>query len=242
MKDTFKKIGKVLNYIGKVLSSALLVILVLIGIFLVYYLISAKKLSTNPDYQPKISLYTIISGSMEPNIRVYDVVIDLTVSDPSQIKIGDVITFKSTSGISKGLIVTHRVVDIKLVNGKYEFVTKGDWNATIDSDTAKFENIIGKVILRIPQLGRLQFFLASKMGWFIVVLLPAMGVIVYDVIKVIRLVSAKNKALNISGDDEYKNKKVIDNNKEINETLEKIRKNDYLNNIEELKKMTEDKE
>ena len=247
-KQRYKKIVKAFDYVGKIISSALLVILVLVGIFLVYYLVSAKKLSTDPNYEPKLSLYTIVSGSMEPNIRVYDVVLDSSVSDPASIKVGDVITFKSTASISKDLTVTHRVVDIKLVNGKYEYVTKGDWNPAIDSDTAKFENVIGKVILRFPQLGRVQFFLSTRMGWFLVVLLPAMGVIVYDIIKLIKLLATKKTAEKISddknnnGEKSAKDKMALETNKELNETLEKIKKNNYINQINDLKDDIKDNE
>lgn len=239
-KERLKKIGKALNYVGKIISSALIVILILIGIFLVYYLVSAKKLSNNPDYQPKLSLYTIVSGSMEPNIKVYDVVIDVSVSDPAAIKVGDVITFRSTSSISRDLIVTHRVVDIKLVNGKYEYVTKGDWNSAIDSDTAKFDNIIGKVMMKLPQLGRVQFFLSTRMGWFIVVLLPAMGVIVYDILKLIRLLTTQKTADKVKKDDDkpnsnYDDKIERENAKELRETLEKIKKNNYIKEFDNLK-------
>lgn len=247
-KQRYKKIAKAFDYVGKIISSALLVILVLVGIFLVYYLVSAKKLSTDPNYEPKLSLYTIVSGSMEPNIRVYDVVLDSSVSDPASIKVGDVITFKSTASISKDLTVTHRVVDIKLVNGKYEYVTKGDWNPAIDSDTAKFENVIGKVILRFPQLGRVQFFLSTRMGWFLVVLLPAMGVIVYDIIKLIKLLATKKTAEKIpddknnNGEKSAKDKMALETNKELNETLEKIKKNNYINQINDLKEDINDNE
>lgn len=247
-KQRYKKIAKAFDYVGKIISSALLVILVLVGIFLVYYLVSAKKLSTDPNYEPKLSLYTIVSGSMEPNIRVYDVVLDSSVSDPASIKVGDVITFKSTASISKDLTVTHRVVDIKLVNGKYEYVTKGDWNPAIDSDTAKFENVIGKVILRFPQLGRVQFFLSTRMGWFLVVLLPAMGVIVYDIIKLIKLLATKKTAEKIpddknnNGEKSAKDKMALETNKELNETLEKIKKNNYINQINDLKDDIKDNE
>ena len=140
-----KKVGSFFNYIGKLFSSALLILLLLIGGFLVYYLVSAKMVSKNPTYEPKINLYTIVSGSMEPTIKVYDVIIDFRVKNPEDIKVGDVITFKSTSNISRGLIVTHRVIDVKVVNGRYEYVTKGDYNPTSDTDTAKFDNIIGNV-------------------------------------------------------------------------------------------------
>ena len=257
-------IKKALNYISKLFSTALLIVLIIVGVFLVYYLISAKMVAQNPQYEPKINLYTIVSGSMEPNIRVYDVIVDFKVNKPEDLKIGDVITFKSTSSISKDLIVTHRIIDTKIVNGKVEYVTKGDWNSSADSDTAKFDNIIGKVVLRFPQLGRVQFFLATKMGWFLVVLLPAMCVIIYDVIKLIKLLSLKKNGdsiiksseENITAKEEDKENEVIkeenlneeinknnlnhndnqiENNNIINDTLETIKKSDYKERLNNLR-------
>ena len=221
-KTTFKQIKQILTYIGKILSYACIVLLVLIGIFLVYYMSTVQKAKNDPNFKPVVSLYTIVSGSMEPTIHVYDVVLNKAVNSPEEIKVGDVITFISTSAISEGLTVTHRVQDIKVVNGKYEFVTKGDYNPTADSSTAKYYNVIGKVAFKIPQLGRVQFFVASKAGWFFVVLLPAMGVIVYDVIKLFKLLGTKTTSDKIKNKGKKKN---IDFN--VDKAIDNIKKNDY---------------
>lgn len=221
--STFKKIKIILNYIGKILSYASITILVIIGIFLVYYLISMQKSRNDSNYKPLVSLYTIISGSMEPTIHVYDVVVNTAVTNPEDIKVGDVITFISTSYISEGLTITHRVQDIKIVNGNYEFVTKGDNNPVADGSTAKFDNVIGKVKFKIPQLGRIQFLVASKAGWFLVVLLPAMGVIIYDVIKLIKLLATKSTADKVNN-----NKKIISTNRTTDKALENIKKTDNI--------------
>ena len=223
-----EKLKKTFDYVSKVLSSALLVLLVIVGLFLVYYLITARMVAKNPNYEPKIRLYTIVSGSMEPNIRVYDVILDTKVNRPEQIRIGDVITFRSTSNISNGLIVTHRVVDIRNINGNIEYVTKGDYNATPDGDTAKFSNVIGKVRMRFPQLGRLQFFLAKKIGWLVVVVLPALGVIIYDIIKLMKLVKIKDEGSNVDNNNKP-NGNVVD--KSVNEVIN----SDYLDRLRTLK-------
>lgn len=224
-----KKTSKILVYIGKLISTATLIVLILICGFLAYYFMSTKMVAKNPMYEPKVNLYTIVSGSMQPTIKVYDVILTWRIDSPDDIKIGDVITFKSTSTISKDLIVTHRVVDIKEVNGKKEFVTKGDYNTTSDSSTAKYENIIGKVALKIPQLGRIQFFLSTTMGWFIVVLLPAAGVIIYDVIKLIKLlVLQKNSKLLKKVEDDRKQEKI---NEMMDEKAEVNKINDDINRV-----------
>ena len=110
---------------------------------------------------PTFSFFTIISPSMAPTINVYDVIINRRVDDPGAIEIGDIITFISTSSISRNMIVTHRVIEIQVNDGKYEFITQGDNNPAPDSSPALAENIIGKTVFRIPQLGRIQFFLSS---------------------------------------------------------------------------------
>ena len=230
-KATFKKIKQILNYIGKIISYACIVLLIIIGVFLVYYMINIQKSKKDSNFKPEVSLYTIVSGSMEPTIHVYDVVLNVAVKSPEDIKVGDVITFISTSSISEGLTVTHRVQDIKIVNGEYEFVTKGDYNPTADSSTAKYNNVIGKVAFKIPQLGRVQFFVASKAGWFFVVLLPAMGVIIYDVLKLFKLLGAKTTSDKIKNKS---NKKNIDIN--VDKAIDNIKKNDYNgDSLEDLK-------
>ena len=198
---------------------------------LLYILISIYLIIFIPSIWGEKPL-VVISGSMEPTIHVYDVVLNKAVNSPEEIKVGDVITFISTSSISEGLTVTHRVQDIKIVNGEYEYVTKGDYNPTADSSTAKYGNVIGKVAFKIPQLGRVQFFVASKAGWFFVVLLPAMGVIVYDVLKLFKLLGTKNASDKIKGNNKKKN---IDIN--VDKAIDNIKKNDYnSSSLDDLKK------
>ena len=84
----------------------------------------------------------------------------------------------------------------------------------------------------MPGVGKIQGFVASKLGWFIVVLLPAMGVIIYDIFKILKLVKSKKIVDNISGDN---NKEQINANKQIDITAEQLRKTDYLKQLEELK-------
>lgn len=234
--NRLKKISSALTYVGKIISTAVLVLLILIGLFLVYYVISAKIVSKRAGYEPKISLYTIASGSMVPNIDVYDIILDFRVDSPESIKAGDIITFKSTSSLTKDMTITHRVIDIiKNDDGTYEYVTKGDANPIADSDTAKYENVIGKVAMRLPQVGRIQFFLATKMGWFFVILLPALGVIIYDILKLLKLVGNKNKADDIKITANINEIKKIEENKLMNETVEKVKNSDYLQKLDDLK-------
>ena len=57
--------------------------------------------------------------------------------------------------------------------------------------------MVGKVYFKIPQLGRIQFFLASKSGWMVAILIPALAIISYDLYKLFRLVLLKSKILSL---------------------------------------------
>lgn len=217
--ETLKKYYNYLNKFLKLVSTAVIVILLGVGVLLVYYLVDAKKDAKHVSI-PKYSLYTIISGSMEPKLKVYDIIVDKRVDNLDEIKIGDVITFTSTSRNSINKTVTHRVMDIINVNGEQEFVTKGDANQTADSDTVRKENLIGKTVLRLPKLGWIQIFLMQKLGWVLVVLLPSITLILLDLYKLFDVTIAKGSSDNIEVDSSLEKEE----DKLLNQVMEKIYK------------------
>lgn len=183
---------KVFGFISKMFSYISLAVLVLIAAFLVFFIVS-NQLARSKGYKPIISLYTIVSPSMEPNIKVYDVILDTRVKDEKSLRIGDVITFYSDVIDTGGYTITHRIVDIYEENGKTYFITKGDNNDDIDDGVTTFESIVGKVNYVIPQVGKLQFLISSNLGWVIIILIPALAIIIADLIKLFRIVKIKKQ-------------------------------------------------
>ena len=185
----------IMNYLALIISKAIFVILLLCALVLAYYFLSIRIFSKKGSkYAPAFSIYTIVSESMTPKIKVYDVIINVQAKSPRDIKVGDIITFKSTSAFSYDMTITHRVIDIQIVNGEYEYITKGDYNPVQDMAPAKYSNVIGIAKIKLPQLGRVQVFVASKYGWLFVVVVPALYIIISDVLKLIRLTRIKNDA------------------------------------------------
>ena len=120
-----KKGYKVLNFIMKTISWCAMSILIIIAFFLVGYLVINKVAQARGDKTP-LGLYTIISGSMTPDIQVYDVVF-VVKKDPKDIKIGDIISYYSSKTQIFGTTpVTHRVVEKFETNRGITFRTKGD--------------------------------------------------------------------------------------------------------------------
>ena len=169
----------ILKLISTIISWTVFVLLLIVAALLLYYFVATRiYASKGSGYEPKFGLYTIISGSMTPNINVYDVVVDVRVDNPEDIEIGDVITFYSDDPQVGGGTITHRVISIvKDENGEYSYQTKGDYNLIEDEGLVAFKDIVGKVALRIPQLGRVQFFLASSMGWLTIIMAIALLII-----------------------------------------------------------------
>ena len=172
-----KKQRGVIYLIAKTISWCVMAILCLIGAFLLSYIAINKIAQAKGQRQP-LGLYTIISPSMTPDIAVYDVVF-VAKTNPEDIQINDVISYYSTNSFFGSTPITHRVVEKHVTNNGIVFRTKGDANPVMDNEMIDQSQVIGKVRFVIPQLGRVQFFLASKFGWFTVILIPAVGVIIF---------------------------------------------------------------
>lgn len=215
----------------KILSWAIFIILVFIAIFLLYYYIANKiYISKGSGYEPKFSIYIIASGSMVPAINVADAVINIKVDSPDDLEVGDVITFRSSSPTTMGITVTHRIKGITTDDdGNICYITKGDANNVEDSACAKYTNIIGKVVLRIPGLGYIQKFLASGFGWLLFILIPALIIIIRDILKISRLAAIKNDVSKI-GDKKKDSKKIATEKKRKEEIKRNLLKENDGNN------------
>ena len=180
-----KKKEPLIKIILGVLSYAIFIWLLLIGITLLWYVIDIKVRAAKGDTSPpKYNAYVVLTGSMLPEIQVYDVVITKKI-EPKDLNEGDVITFASSDTRFLNTIITHRIIKKNPPNGttkNYTFQTKGDNNNVADNALVEPNNIYGKVILKIPKLGYLQDFLATKGGWILVILLPCLAVISYDIV------------------------------------------------------------
>ena len=184
MANVLKDAKWLINYMISIVMYAIIVILVLVGIILLVYFIDFKIRDSNLE-TPLYGAYVIVSGSMEPLIKVRDAVI-IKRASIDNIKIGDVVTYRSTDPAFNGILVTHRVVSIDEKNGEKIFITKGDHNETIDRTPVSFNQIQGKVVMRVPKIGYIKYFLVEYYGWIIAVVVPSVCVIGYDIVKLFK--------------------------------------------------------
>ena len=134
-------------------GAVLLLLLALIGSFAFRWALSFALQTNTP-------LHTPISGSMEPTLKIGDLLIirgglkaeDIHASPDD----GDIIIFRNPNN-PNGLPIVHRAIKKIQKDGKWYFITKGDNNPSDDYRTFGWlvpeDYIIGKVIFVIPKVG-----------------------------------------------------------------------------------------
>ena len=148
----------------KYVLTPILLVIVLLNLYIIF-----QKL-THPNQVVKIfgyRTYIVSSGSMEPYLKVGDIILVDKVDSAQEIKVDDIITF--TQGDGKD--ITHRVIEIKDVNDNRSFVTKGDNNNDIDPNEVKFENIRGKYSSKISGIGKFILSVKTSFGAIIFVII-----------------------------------------------------------------------
>ncbi len=137
---------------------------------LVLAVLAVLSFGVGPQFLP-YKVYTVLSGSMEPNLHVGSVVV-LRPTPAEQIRIGDIITFQRPG--RRGVFITHRVVNITKTNFGPAFITKGDANGVSDSWTIPVSGTGLKYWFDIPLLGFLFAILESPVGRICFILAPAL--------------------------------------------------------------------
>jgi signal peptidase len=167
-----EKLKKTLKIIGKIVNVLVSVVLVLAVFLLVFTAFSPIK---------SFQILRVMSGSMEPKIKVGGVVIVNKVPTES-LKVGDVITF--TSSDDPTMTVTHRLMEIKEKDGKTVFSTRGDANQSNDIGEVSPDQVKGKVLFSIPFLGYISVWMKQPLGFVLLVILPAIAIIVNEIINI----------------------------------------------------------
>ena len=96
----------------------------------------------------KYKMIAIGSNSMVPTYERGDAIIYEKIEDVKDLKIGDIIAFTKN-----GIVITHRISNIKNNNGVLTFKTKGDKNKNEDFFDVSSSEVLGLVEYRIEYIG-----------------------------------------------------------------------------------------
>jgi signal peptidase I len=145
---------------------ATLISIVLAGLLFVYF---------SPDYHMSV----VRSESMKPTINMGDMIITGPLGGPfgREIKPGAIMSYQTGK-----TLVTHRVLSF---DGNM-LVFKGDAVEDPDPQPVAMSQVKGLYLFKIPALGFASAFIHTKLGWFLVIILPAAILVAWIIKEIIK--------------------------------------------------------
>lgn len=136
-------------------------------------------------------IFSVATGSMIPKYNINDV---LAVKEVNidELKVGDDITYLGNRYDVNGKIVTHRIIDIKVENGKKKYITKGI-NAITEDPSIEENQIYGKVIGKIPVITLINHIVKNQYGFFFLIFLPLVIVIFLEIADTVTEIKQEKK-------------------------------------------------
>lgn len=118
--------------------------------------------------------FIVTSGSMENIMPVGSMAIVKEINIDT-LKKDDIIAYR----VEDGSVITHRIIDIKEVNGNTYYITKGDQNNTQDQQLVTSDMIEGKYEFKILYLGSIALFVRQPIGVICILMGVALCFMIY---------------------------------------------------------------
>lgn len=99
---------------------------------------------THPDEVPSFfgwKPFIVLSGSMETQISAGDIVVVKEI-DTNELKKGDIIAFKDGN-----IVITHRIDEVTEIDGKTQYITKGDSRRLYSISYVLIEQVEGEKLM-----------------------------------------------------------------------------------------------
>lgn len=144
--------------IGSVLYKGLLIIVICMSILNTWMFINHVVLKKEVPQLFGYAQLVVLSGSMDPTLKVGDLVI---IHDEKEYQELDIITFRTETAPT-----THRIVETKDTG----FITKGDANNVEDEGIVTKNQIYGRVVMVIPRVGEWMLFMKQPVSMLIMIL------------------------------------------------------------------------
>jgi signal peptidase I len=175
-----KAIKKWVGWISSIVIYGLLICLVITVI--------STKISGGTPKVFGYEIMTVLSGSMEPEIKTGSIIAVKSDFDRSKLQKGEIITFKAAD--NPNTLITHRIIEIKKEAESVQFITKGDSNNTKDTSPVMAENVVGVYSgFTLPFVGKLLAFVQSTNGAIFLMIVPGALMILWSVISIWRAIS-----------------------------------------------------
>ena len=214
------KVFRIIKLIKNIICWSLVVILV----FTMVVFFTARINGSTPSVFG-YSIFRVSSGSMEPELKVGDIILDKVVENPEALKVGDVITFKSDD--YGDMLVTHKVIRAPYEeNGKLMLQTKGVANEIADNPI-RIDEVKGIMICKVDYLDTVYNVFLSP--WGLLILIALIVIIFFDeIITIVKILTNNDKSV-----------KDADN---INEIIDRLQAEKLKEQAEKVKEQSEKSE
>lgn len=173
---------KVLNIIEKIVTAIIVAFTVFVMIFTIISFNTVGKDRMLFGYKP----YIVLSDSMSGVFDVGDIVVSKQ-TDVSELKEGDIISFRSIDPNNYDTVVTHKIKGETEYEGQKAFVTYGVSTGIEDEYSVPADRIIGEYQFRLPKMGYFFQFLKTPMGYFVFIFIPFMLLIGSEAVRFLKL-------------------------------------------------------
>lgn len=164
---------KVVKIVSKILYQILIIVCVLVAAVIIL-----QKVSNSNRSIAGYRIFRVITGSMEPEYDVGEVVISKEV-EPKNIKIGDDIVYLGTYGEYNGKIIMHEVVAIDTdENGNLNFHAKGLHSSSVEDPQIKESQIYGVVKFKSGILTVLYKLATNIYSLFVIISILVLNVFI----------------------------------------------------------------
>ena len=181
MDNKIKRIkeNKFLNVLA-MLTKAVCTFLIILVICVVFI----QRISNNEMTLGGYSIYTVVSESMVPEYKVWDMVV-VKKADPKTIKVGDDVVYLGKEGTFTNKIVTHRVIEIDKTSADIKFTTKGLANDIADP-VIDDDQIYGKVLFKSDVLSFLSKLINNLYGFYFVIFIPFVIILFFEILYIMK--------------------------------------------------------
>ena len=164
--------------VAGILASVLLWVVILIAALFTFITMATRD-ETNVASIAGYTPMAVQSDSMAPTFYAGDMIF-IKTCDPASLKVGDIVCFHTIIE-NQYALNTHRIAEIKEMNGYRSYITKGDNNAVTDQHIIADGDIVGKYVGKVGKLGSFMDFLSSSTGFLLVIVLPLLIFFIYQV-------------------------------------------------------------
>jgi len=181
---TLKKIGNIAFY----------VVLGIVVIYALFALFSDKEENQISFFG--ITSLAVQSDSMKPTFEKGDLIFIDTTFDVDALEEGDVVTYVDFID-GEEVYNTHRIINIEEVGGILRFTTQGDNNPTEDARRLIASDIVGVWEGTTWNnfgnfVNGFTNFIKSSLGFFLLIVLPAVAFLVYEIVRFVKVYSDYN--------------------------------------------------